>query len=183
MTEKCKPDDPRRCQSVTRDGQCRYLSVDGSEHCSHHNGNQRGGNQLEQKRKDRYLIDQADLRQSYERFNDDQGYLGLKDEISLISMVLQKRINSIQSDADCTMAVGHVNLLTQRLESMKINLIKIQSSLGLVLGKDELRLLARNMAQILDEELDGLDDKAERMDRIVERLFLAIEGAGKKDDQ
>ena len=182
MTEKCNTDDPRRCQSVTRDGQCRYLSVEGSEHCAYHNGNQRGGNQLEQRKKDRYLIDQADLRQSYERFNDDKGYLGLKDEISLLSMILQKRINSIQSDADNMMAVGHINILTQRLESMKINLIKFQTSLGLVLGKDELRILARNMAQILDEELEGLPDKAARMDRIVERLFSEIENAGRKDD-
>lgn len=182
MTEKCKPDDPQRCQSVTKDGQCRYLSVEGSEHCAYHSGNQRGGDQLAHRQKERYLIDQEDLRQAYLRNNDDKGYLGLKDEISLVTALLQKRINSIATDADCTMAVGHVNILVQRLESMKINLIKIQSSLGLVLGKDELRVLARNMAQILDEELEGLDDKAERMDRIVERLFEAIETAGQKDD-
>ena len=182
MTEKCKPDDPRRCQSVTRDGQCRYLSVDGSEHCAYHNGNTRGGNQLEQKRKDRYLIDQCDMRQAYERHNDDANYLGLKDEIALLTMIFEKRINSIKTDADCVMGVGHIALLTQRLESMKINLIKIQSSMGLVLGKDELRILARNMAEILDEELEGLPDKSERMDRIVERLFLVIENAGRIED-
>lgn len=182
MTEKCKPEDPRRCQSVTKNGQCNYLSVEGSEHCFFHNGNQRGGNQLEQKRKDRYLIDQQDVRQSYERHNDDANYLGLKDEISLVTAILEKRINSIKTDADCVMGVGHIALLTQRLESMKINLIKIQSSMGLVLGKDELRILARQMAQILDEELDGLPDKSERMDRIVERLFSVIENAGREDD-
>lgn len=182
MAEKCKPDDPQRCQSVTRDGQCHYLSVEGSEHCDYHCGQKRGGNQLDQRKKDRYRIDRSDFRESYQQFNDDRGYLGLKDEISLLSVILQERINSIKNEADNMMAIGHINILTQRLESMKINLIKIQASLGLVLGKDELRILARNMAQILDEELDGLSDKAERMDRIVERLFSAIEGAGKKED-
>lgn len=182
MGEKCTPDDPQRCRGTTNDGQCQYLSIEGSEYCAYHNGGVRGGSNFQKKKVERYLIDEQELRRSYLRQADDKDYLSLKDEILLLQAVLERRLNSIRTDADLQMGIGHVNILVQRLESMKVNLLKIQSQLGLVLGKDELRILARDMATILDEELSGLEDKDERMDRICQRLFEAIEGAGKKEE-
>ena len=182
MSEKCSPDDPRRCQNVTPHGQCQYLSVEGSERCHFHSS---GGNtrQLERKRVERYLIDNEELRKSYLRQNDDAHYLDLKDEISLTHAMIERRLNSIHTDQDVMMAIGPFTQLVQRLESMKISLMKLQQQLGLVLGKDELRQLAATFAVVLDEELDGMEDKEERMERLLERLVVAIETAGTQKDK
>lgn len=182
-TDKCKPDDPNRCQGVVQDGQCQYLAVEGSKFCEYHCGNARGGNRTQERKKERYLIDNQELRRSYLRQHDDRDYLSLKDEILLTQALLERRLNSIKTDADIMMAIGPVNQLIQRLESMKIALLKIQQTLGLVLGKDELRILARDMAQILDEELEGIVDKDVRMDSICQRLFEAVESAGKANEE
>lgn len=181
MSEKCSPDDPRRCQGVTPNGQCQYIATEGAKFCRYHS---RGASErkLEQHRIERYLIDNEELRKSYLRQAGDTHYLDLKDEISLTHAMIERRLNTIKTDADMVMAVGPFTQLIQRLESMKISLMKLQQQLGLVLGKDELRQLAAVMAQILDEELEGIDGKEERMDNICERLFVAIEKAGRKGD-
>lgn len=165
---------------MTKDGQCTYLAVEGSRFCEYHSGEARGGKRHEQAKSERYLIDNQALREAYQRQQDDKDYLDLKDEILLLTALMERRINSAKTDVDLQLATNHAVALMQRLESMKINLLKIQQQLGLVLGKDQLRVLAREMAVILDEELDGLEDKDERMEAISERLFVAIEQAGRK---
>ena len=97
--------------------------------------------------------------------------------------MVERRLNAIKTDADVMMAVGPFNNLMQRLESMKISLMKLQQQLGLVLGKNELRLLAIDVADILSDELDDVDRKEERIDRIIEKLFIAIENAGGKEEE
>jgi len=181
MSDKCSPDDPQRCQGVTTDGQCQYLSVAGHDRCEYHS---KGGGKrkLEQKRIERYMIDNEELRKSYLRQNNDAQYLDLRDEISLTHAMIERRLSMIRTDQDVMMAIGPFTQLVQRLESMKISLMKLQQQLGLVLGKDELRQLASSLAQILDEELDGMDDKEERMDRMLERLVIAVETAGTPKD-
>ena len=181
MSDKCQPDDPQRCQGVTPNGQCEYLSVTGSNRCEYHSqGNAK--KKLETKKVERYLIDNEHLRKSYLRQNNDAHYLDLKDEIALTHAMIERRLSMIQTDQDMIMAVGPFTALVQRLESMKISLMKLQQQLGLVLGKEELRNLAGLFAQILDEELEGMDDKEERMEAMLERLVVAIEEAAKSQD-
>lgn len=180
MSEKCSPDDPRRCQGVTPHGQCEYLAVEGSKFCNYHS-NGAAPVKAERKKTERYMIDNQSLRSSYLRQQDDAEYLNLRDEILLATAVLERRLNTLKTDSDVIMAVGPVSQLLQRLESMKISLLKLQTQLGLVIGKDELRSLAQEIATILDEELEGIEDKDDRLDRIAERLFVAIEAAGRKD--
>lgn len=176
---KCRPDDPRRCKGTTPDGQCEYLSVEGTDKCSYHSKGH-GDRNVAKKRIERYLIDNEQIRQSYLRQNNDAHYLDLKDEIALTHAMLERRLSMIHTDQDIMMAIGPFTQLVQRLESMKTSLMKLQQQLGLVLGKDELRQLASTFAQVLDEELDGLEDKEERMDTLLERLVVAIEEAGTK---
>jgi hypothetical protein len=182
MSEKCSPDDPRRCQGVTPHGQCEYLAVEGNKNCEYHSQGT-GERKLTQKRVERYLIDNQDLRQSYLRQNNDAHYLDLKDEISLTHAMIERRLNAIKTDADVMMAVGPFTQLVQRLESMKISLMKLQQQLGLVLGKDELRQLASTMANVLDVELEGIEGKEEKLDRILEQIVVAIEEAGTKKEE
>jgi CRISPR/Cas system CSM-associated protein Csm2 small subunit len=129
------------------------------------------------------MIDNQELRASYLRQNNDAQYLDMRDEISLTHAMIERRLSMIKTDADVMCAIGPFTQLVQRLESMKISLMKLQTQLGLVLGKDELRQLASHLAQILDEELEGMEDKENRMDRMLERLVIAIEDAGKKKEE
>lgn len=181
MSEKCQPDDPNRCQGVTSHGQCEYLAVEASKYCEYHT--KRSNQSSPDARKaERYLIDNQELRQSYLRQRDDSQYLDLKDEILLLQALLERRLNTIKTDADLMQSVSAATTLIQRLESMKISLMKIQQQMGLVLGKDEIRALAINVADILNDEIPIIDKKETIIDTIMERIFLSIDEAGKGEE-
>lgn len=180
MGQKCKPDDPRRCQGITRDGQCTYLAEQGSKFCDFHDKHAK--NRKKTERKNRYIIQQAELQEAYSRHNGDLDYLDLRDEINLLHGMLERRLAMATNIAEEMDAYRAIEGYLQRLESMKIALMKMQQQQGLVLSKDQLRVLAKHIASILDEELEGVPDKEDKMERIVERLFEAIDEAGRKQD-
>jgi len=182
MSEKCNPDDPRRCQGVTRDGQCEYLASDGSQFCDFHNSGA-AIRRAEMAHKNRYVIEREGLKTTYDRHNRELDYLDMRDEITLLQGMLERRLNMATSQAEEMEAYRAILGYIQRLESMKINLMKIQQQIGLVLGKDELRILAKRIADILDIELEGVDEKEDRMERICEQLFEAIEQAGRSSNE
>ncbi len=179
MSEKAHADDPKRCQGVTSFGQCNNLADGDSKFCSIHGANT--AYKAETRKTERYLIEEQQLRSSYLRQRDDVNYLDMRDEILLLQALLERRLNQIQTDADCMLAIGPVTQITARLESMKVALLKINQQLGLVIGKDHLLQLARSIADILDEELDGIDNKEERLESISVRIVDAIDAAGTPD--
>jgi len=132
--------------------------------------------------KHRYLIDNEELKKAYLRQHDDKDYLSLKDEIVLVQALLERRWNVAKTETDQIMATTVAMQLVQRLESMKVALMKIQQQLGLVLGKDQLRALAGDIATILDEELVGIEHKDIVMENIGQRIYEAIETAGTPND-
>jgi hypothetical protein len=135
-----------------------------------------------QKKVERYLIEQHDLRLSYQRQQDDHEYLNMKEEILLLQALLEQKINAITNKTELLTSIPGINALVQRLESMKSSLLKMQRELGLVLGKDAIRGLAVEIVKILDEELTGIDDKAIRLEKIGTRIVSAIEEAGQSQN-
>ena len=181
MREKCAPNDPHRCQAAVPTGQCPYYAYEDAEMCENHLSDV--GVARHKKRKvERYLIEQQDLRMSYLRQQDDHEYLDMKEEILLLQALLEQKINAITNKTELLTAIPGINALVQRLESMKSSLLKMQQELGLVLGKDAIRGLAVEIVNILDEELTGVTDKAERLEKIGTRIVSAIEKAGKSQN-
>jgi hypothetical protein len=179
MTDKtyCEPDDPGRCQGMTHDGQCNQLSLSYSKFCKRH----ARGDKTEEMNVERYLIDNQELRDSYMRQQGNKHYLNLEQEIHLIKMLIERRLNSIRTEADLTLSCAPIANLVARLESMKVALLKMEQQLGLVINKDDLNQLAREIAAVLDEELEGKDDKEELMERICIRVVEAIQSAGTQE--
>jgi len=181
MTEHCRIDDPRRCHGITDHGQCQVLAVENSNFCDKHyrqspNGG-RPSTQLKKQEIRRYKLDNAKLQQSLDQQYQDDDYLNLKDEILLLQMLVKERLGMIRTDADLIMAVGQVNTMIQRLESMKVALLKIQQQLGFVLTKDQVRKLGMQLADLMAEEFQGVDDKDERINRVCIGFINAIQNA------
>lgn len=180
--EKCPPDDPRRCQGMTSDGQCEYGAVEGSRFCDWHSMGHAERN-LQKQEKRRYVIEREQIKEAYHRHGNDLAYLDLKDEIALTRGLLERRLNLARNESEEIAAQRDLQGWTKSLESMIIALSKMQSQLGLVLGKDQLRRLAKNFATIFNEELEGVDNKEDRIDKINERIFQALEDAGRDQEQ
>lgn len=179
--EKCAPDDPRRCEGKAPDGQCPYLAVEGEKYCEKHLG-VAGNSRVRRQKVERYLIDQQKLAASYNRQKDDRNYLDMREEILLLQALLERKINSIQTDTELITSIPAISALVQRLESMKSTLLKMQRELGKVLGKDVLRDFVKEIGTILDEELVGIENKGIIMENIANRIIQALDEAGNKPE-
>ncbi len=174
MTEKCQPDDPRRCQGVTQNGQCQYLSSEGDRYCDFHNhGAAKRRN--EKREVERYILDNQELRSSYERQHSDEDYLSLRREIDLLHAIMEKRANMLKTEADYAMGTSAIMAIAQRLESMKISLLKMKQSLNMMLSVDTLKAFALDIGDILSEELNEIPNKEVIIEKIGQRIYEALE--------
>jgi len=174
MNEKCSPDDPRRCQGVTQNGQCQYLASDGDRFCDFHNhGTAKRRN--EKREVERYILDNQELRSSYERQHSDDDYLSLRREIDLLHAIMERRANMLRTEADYAMGTSAIMAIAQRLESMKISLLKMKQSLNMMLGVDQLKAFALQIADILSEELNEIPNKEVIIEQIGQRIYEALE--------
>lgn len=175
---ECDINDPKKC--VVDD--CLELSLEGYNRCERHLSPSQTM-QFRSDRQNRYLIVSEQMKEGYTRQMGDAAYLNMRDEIALLHALLEKRVNAIHNEADLKAAHGPVTQIIQRLESMKSSLLKMQAQLGLVLNKDQLMLLAKDFANILNEELAEVPNKNEMLDKIIVRLCEAIEAAGTQPEE
>jgi len=179
--ERCTPGDPNRCQGITNDGQCRYLAVGASKYCDFHSHGTASRNE-EKKELYSYFIQNKEINASFQRRLKDQNYLDLREDIQLTRALLERRLNLAKTFSEEIAAIKDVQGLILRLESMSISLQKLQQQLGLVLGKDQLRVFAKELALILKDELNDVKDRDQIIDRICERVFGALETAGRQEE-
>lgn len=174
MKEKCSPDDPCRCQAVTPHGQCQYLASEGDELCDFHNHGAARRKSSKQE-VERYILDNHELRDRYERQQSDEDYLNLRKDICLLRALMEKRANMLKTDADYMMGTNAVLGIAQRLESMNISLLKLRQASNTMLGVDQLKAVALQIAEILSEELRDVPNQEEIIERIGQRIFEALE--------
>ena len=166
--------DPRRCQGKAPDGQCRNLSVTGSEYCEVHGGR----DMTEAHNKRGFLLAKAEdmtrlagLSQELEPVKE------LHDAIALQHMLIEKRWNLIKSDADLLMGCAPLNQLIQTMEKLVNSCHKIETNLGELLARQAVLSLAKEMVSIVVDELEGVENYEEIIDRITTRLINTIRRA------
>jgi len=166
--------DPRRCQGKAPDGQCRNFSVTGSDYCEVHGG--RDMTEIHEKRG--FMLAKADdmtrlagLSHTLEPVKE------LHDAISLTHMLIEKRWNLIKDDADLIMGCGPLNQLIQTMEKLVNSCHRIETNLGELLARHAVLSLAKEMVEIVIDELEGIEDYEEIIDRITSRLINTIRHA------
>lgn len=168
------PADPLRCQAPSTDGQCMNRSEQDSEYCRCH-----GGRDLtEQKTMHGYLLakvkDRARLAQVSEEL---EPVKELRDSIGLLHMMIERRWNAIKDDTELLQACGPLNQMLQNMDRLVNSCHKIEQNLGQLLAKQAILTLAKRMVEVMVEELEGIDNYEEIIDRITSRLIDTIRGA------
>jgi hypothetical protein len=145
-----------------------------SEFCRCH-----GGRDLtEQKTMQGYLLakatDQARLAQLSEEI---EPVKELRDSIGLLHMMIEKRWNAVKNDSELLQACGPLNQMLQNMDRLVNSCHKIEQNLGQLLAKQAILSLAKRMVEVMVEELEGIDNYEEIIDRITARLIDTISGA------
>ena len=166
--------DPNRCQGRAPDGQCRNRALHGSKFCRAHNG--KDLKPVEDRRG--FLLAKADDQIRLARLSDDmEPVKELRDVIALQHILIERRYNLIKNDNDLLAACGPLNQMITSMEKLISSAHKIEQNLGDLLAKGAILSLAKSMCQIVVEELEGIDDYENIIDRITHRLVDTVRQA------
>lgn len=167
--------DPNRCQGQAPDGQCRNLAEPNDKYCRLHGS---GQHLAEQASKRSFLLAKADDRARLASVSEElEPVKELRDSIALQHMLIEKRFNLIQNDADLLASCGPLNQMLQTMERLVSACHRIETNLGELLARHAIITLAKDMVKILVDELEGIEDYEEIIDRITERLIDTIRKA------
>jgi len=145
-----------------------------SDYCRCH-----GGRDLtEQRNLQGYLLAKATDRTRLAQLSEEiEPVKQLRDSISLLTMMIERRWNAVKDDTELLQACGPLNQMLQNMDRLVNSCHKIEQNLGQLLAKQAILTLAKRMVEVMVEELEGIDDYEEIIDRITSRLVDTISGA------
>lgn len=171
MDRVTDPADPRRCKASDKDGQCWFVAEPGCDYCRRHSGS----NKDEDQQIRLYQLTDARLRQRLAQKSGHEEIKSLRDEITLTRILIEELLNSCKSQTDLLATVHTYTHLATTLERLIKTSHTIEQNLGLLLSKPTVVLLGKEIVHILIEELRGISEYEERIDRITGRMFETIE--------
>jgi len=101
----------------------------------------------------------------------------LRDLISLQHMMIESRYNAITNEGELLAACGPLNQMLLTMERLINSAHRIETNLGELLQRHAVLALAKEMVQIVIDELDGIEDYEAIVDRITQRLIDTIRNA------
>ena len=166
------PDDPDRCQRTMMPfGQCKNKARKDSKFCHAH------ANNLEELRKNdaavrNYML--SKWRARTEALTSSSVIKSLREEIGILRLLIEERINSCQDTADLLLQSGPISDLVSRVEKVVLSCHKLERSLDHVLDRNTLIQFASEIISIVSETLA---DQPEKVDLIANRIALSAQSA------
>jgi hypothetical protein len=171
MDRVTDPADPSRCKASDRDGQCWHVAEPGDDYCRKHAGT----NQEEDRLIRNYHLTDARLRRRMAQKAGQEDYKSLAEEIHLTRILIEDLMNTHKTDTERLANCGAYNQLAMTLERLIKTSHQMEQSLGTLLSKPTIVLLGQDIIRILIDELRGVPQYEERIDRITGRMLETIE--------
>lgn len=159
------------CEYTNSSGPCCENALEGSKFCATHDRN------FQKTIKRQYMLTKAKYRQRYSEFAESPEIRTLRDEIAVLRMVMEERLNMIQNESDMLAACGQIAAMAVTIEKLVKSCHALESRLGTLLSKSTLLGVANDIVKILLEELAGIDNYEDIVDRISERILKVITSA------
>lgn len=157
-----------QCEHTTDAGQCNNDTLDGSKFCAKHCRNP----QMVAKRQ--YMLNKSKYRERYSDFADSSDLRTLRDEIAILRMVMEERLNMVTNDAEMLASCGQIASLAVTIERLVKSCNNLETRLGTLLSKPTLLAVASDMVQILLHELVDVPGYEDLVNRISERILKVI---------
>ena len=98
----------------------------------------------------------------------------LREEIAIARMLLEERLNMIQTDSDFLAACGTLNSQLLTISKLVQSAHKLEQKLGSLLSKSTLLVVSSKFVNILIAELKGLSNYETLIDSISDKLFNSL---------
>ena len=150
--ERVEADDPNRCQHIIPTiGQCLNKACEGSKYCPAHGGNK--GFQAQQKKNLRnYRLNKFKIRVN--ELSDSDVILSLKEEIGILRLLMEEKINCCQDEHDLILMAGPLSDLAMKVEKVVTSCNRLDSKLDNLLSKEKILQFAQTVVAIIGKYVD-----------------------------
>lgn len=166
-----------RCKKDLSGGQCEARAMQGSDYCQAHGSEVT----LAHNNTRIYRLDKARYAQRLAELKDHNQLKSLREEIGLIRILMEERFNMIKTETDLLASCSTINHLALTLERLIKTTHQMEQNLGSLLNKQSIIILGQNIVTILVDELKGVENFEEIIDRTSDRLITTIEEAANID--
>jgi phosphopantetheine adenylyltransferase len=144
-------DAPNRCQAITAKGQCNMEAVENGTYCIVHGGHK----QLIAEEKAvlaNYMLSKWQSRIDDKKKSPD--IKSLRDEIAILRMFLEEKLNRITDAFDFTTQAGSVSEMIMKIEKVVTSCHRLEEKTGQVIDKSTLMMLASRIVDIIKDEVE-----------------------------
>lgn len=165
------PDDPHRCQAVNSQGQCRnrgaQLPEGYASYCLAHGGNKQQAKVIKESARN-YKLDK--WRSRLNEKADAEGIKSLRDEIGILRIVLEERLNKCNDAHDLILQSGPISDMIMKIEKVVSSCHKLEGSMGQLLDKQAILQFASKVITILGNHIQDEQLLTLIADEIVEGI-------------
>lgn len=172
MKRVTDPADPQRCKFAFAHEQCWYVAENG-DHCEVHNG----GKPKDVQEKRLYRLAEVESRVRLSELADHPGVKNLKEEVGLLRMMIEHKINSAKTESERLANYPSLNTMIMSAARLVKDCHELEQNLGELLSKHAVVRLGQELVNIIIDELKDVEGHEEIIDRILERFLPAIENA------
>ena len=99
------------------------------------------------------------------------GLKTLRDEIAILRVILEERLNSCSDTTELIMYSGPISELVMKIEKIVVSCNKLEQSMSMVLDKQALLQFASETVRVISEELGEVDNAEMIMEKIADRII------------
>ena len=147
ITKVNRPDHPDRCQGRVargKSGQCWNTKVPGSNFCLSCKGVDNGP----ELRLNNYRLSKAKWQQELIHQANSSGIKSLRDEIAILRVIMQERLNTLENENDLILQSGAISDLVGKIERIVVSCHKLEGSMGQLVDKSALLQFAGEVVGI-----------------------------------
>jgi hypothetical protein len=171
--ERVADDSPDRCRAnVAGSRQCSLKASPGSFYCQLHMGYDA---QIKAKAESARNYQLTKWRANLDRHAGSSNIKSLREEIGILRMVMEEKLNGIQSEGELLLASGEISDLVRNIERTVVSCHRIEDRMGECLDKHAVNHIALRILAIIT---DTFADQPEKLAIVGERILTVVkEGA------
>jgi len=174
--ERVEDDDPSRCQAVIGTiGQCKIKAVEGSKYCPNHGGNEKDN--IKAAEISNYQL--AKYQARLERMKANPSIKSLRDEVVILRMMLETRLNACETDTDLLLHSGPISELVVKIEKLVSSCHKLEGSMGRLLDKSAILQFASEVITIISKHIK----EENTLELIADEILQSVSRSGESNDR
>lgn len=148
---RVEKNDPRRCQSITGQGQCQLISLEGKVNCIMHSSKTEA--RLEKIRNYQLTKYQGRL----DKLVDNDEIKSLREEIGILRMTLETIVNRCQDENDILVNSNRITMLVTSIEKVVSSCHRLENAAGELLDKTAVIGFAQQIITIINNYVVDTD--------------------------